>query len=129
MIIHYKGLVEKEIGGKTIFFKFNMAAFTLLNDLQGVSLEEFSAQIKKPRFSTLTNFLFAGAETAYQMDSKNCDVNGSRTFTQFDASEWLNEIGIGSEGAGGLFAKAFEVPESKNDQPLKKQGKVNSKTS
>ena len=120
MIINYKGLVDLEIGGKVISFKFNMAAFTLLNDLQNCSMRELSVQLSDPKFSTFANFLYAGAETAYLQDGKNADAKGKRTFTQFDGPEWMNQLDV--DKVHSLLGKAFEVPESKNDQPLETQG-------
>jgi len=115
MIINYKGLVEKEIGGKTIHFKFNMAAITLLNKIQGGGFREFSEQLQNPRFDTFESFLYAGAETAYAQDGKNSDKEGKRIFKREDASDWLNELGL--DGAGSLYIQAFEVPETKNENP------------
>jgi len=127
MIINYKGLVEREIGGRTVFFKFNMAAITLLNKIQGVGFKEFSEQLQDPRFDTFANFLYAGAETAFVSEGKNADKEGKRTFSFDDATEWLNELGI--MGAGELYIQAFEVPETKNDNPPSSTEAESSKTS
>lgn len=114
MIVNYKGLVEKQIGNKTIVFKFTMASITMLNDLQNVNLSEFAQQLKAPKFSTISNFLYAGAEVAYQSEMKNADDKGKRDFVYEDADEWLNTMGITE--ALEMFLEAFSVPETNDSK-------------
>jgi hypothetical protein len=43
-MIHFKGVVEKEIGGKKVFFKFNMAALSFFADLQGLTIQKLGLE-------------------------------------------------------------------------------------
>lgn len=112
-MIHFKGIVEKEIGGKKYFFKFNMAALTLLGDLQNAGIVEMGKQLKNPKLSTIANFLYAGAVTYCRQEKV------PQTFTQDDATEWMMAIGLPE--SIDLLTEAFDVPE-KNQVPPQETG-------
>jgi hypothetical protein len=112
-MIHFKGVVEKEIGGKKVFFKFNMAALSYFADLQGLTIQKLGIELSDPKFSTIANFFYAGAVTYCRQEKK------PQEFTQDDALEWIGIIGF--EEAVQLFADAFVAPVEKN-QPAPTTG-------
>jgi hypothetical protein len=112
-MIHFKGIVEKEIGGKKFFFKFNMAALTLFGDLQGLTLRQLGLELQNVRLSTLANFFYAGAVTFCKQEKSE------QTFSQDDAAEWIAELGIIESLR--LLNEAFDVPE-KNQVPPQETG-------
>lgn len=108
MLIFFRGDVEKKVGGKNRLFRFNMAAITLLGDLQNAPLTQLAVEVSNPKMSTVANFLYAGAYTYARQEKKMID------FSQDDATEWLNEIGL--DVALEMLGKAFEVPEPEKDK-------------
>jgi hypothetical protein len=113
-MIHFKGVVEKEINGKKVFFKFNMAALSFFSDLQGLTIQGLSKELTDPKFSTLANFFYAGAVTYCKQEKKPQD------FTQDDAFEWIGVLGF--ETAVQVFADAFTSPPEKNLKAPQKVG-------
>lgn len=109
-MLQFKGLVEKEIGGKKVFFKFNMAALTLFGDLQGLSFAEIGIELANPKLSSLSNLMYAAAKTYDRQEKPKEPQN----YSQDDATEWVAELGFGE--ALNFFNEAFEVPEEKNGQ-------------
>jgi hypothetical protein len=105
-MIHFKGVVERQIDGKAVLFKFNMAALSYFADLHGLTIQQLSKELTDPKFSTIANFLYAGAVTYCRQDKVK------QEFTQDDAFEWVAALGF--EEAVLLFAEAFNSPTEKN---------------
>ena len=103
----FRGDVEKTINEQSVHFRFNMAALTLLGDLQNASLTELGRQLIDPKLSTIANFLYAGAYTYCKQEKKII------TFTQDDATEWVSVMGIPS--ALDLLLQAFAVPDAEKN--------------
>jgi len=112
-MLQFKGVVEKEIGGKIVLFKFNMATLTMFGDLQNASLAEVGAELANPRISTLVNFLYAGTKV-YDRQEKPSKL---QNYSQDDAAEWIEKLGF-DEGLS-LMNEAFDAPEIKNGQAPK----------
>jgi hypothetical protein len=104
-MIHFKGLVERQVNGQVIVFKFNMAALVYFGDLCGLSLRDIALEFQNPRLSTITNFLYAGAVTYCRQEKK------VQTFTQDDAAEWLAQLGL--DEVMKIFSDALSVPTDK----------------
>jgi hypothetical protein len=114
-MIHFKGVVEKEINGKKVFFKFNMAALSYFADLQGLTIQQLSKELTDPKFSTIASFFYAGAVTYCKQEKV------SQEFSQDDAFEWISVLGF--EEAVQLFADAFTAPVEKNPKAPQKVGR------
>lgn len=112
-MLQFKGLVEREISGKKVFFKFNMAAMTMLGDLQNLSMADLGVELANPKFSTVANFLYAGAKVYDRQEKPKEPQN----FSQDDAAEWLSQMGLSA--AMDLFNEAFDAPETKNGEAPK----------
>lgn len=112
-MLQFKGLVEKEINGKTIRLKFNMATLTLLGDLQNVSLAELAQELEAPKLSTVANFMYA-ASVVYDRQEKPKEPQAA---TQDDACEWIEAIGF--REALKIVNDAFESPDVKNESAPK----------
>lgn len=96
-------VIEIDISGKPVRFKYNMAALTLFGDYQNASLQELIEQISgKPRLSTISNFLYAGYVTCCKQEKHKIE------YTQDDACEWVNELGI--DKALLMLINAFDIP-------------------
>jgi hypothetical protein len=87
-MIKYRGLVEKEIAGKKVFFKFNMAAIEMLGDLQDMGASKILTSGGEAKLSTLSAFLYSGAVQYCKQEKKVPD------FTREDATEWVAELGL-----------------------------------
>lgn len=102
-MVRFKGEAEKEVNGKKLSFKWNMAALCLLGDIQNRSMSQLAREFLNPKFSTLSNFLYVGAVEFYKQSKKPID------FSTDDAAEWLDIIGI--DKTLDLLSTAFETPE------------------
>lgn len=119
-MIKYRGLVEKQIGDKKVFFKFNMAAFEMLGDLQDMGASEIIRSGGRAKLSTLSAFLFSGAKQYCKeksIDPKYQDPG----YTRDDATEWIGELGL--KTVMEMFTACFEAPkyEVKNDKATLKE--------
>lgn len=101
-MIKYRGLVEKEIAGKKISFKFNMAAFEAMGDDLNLGLSGLLVSMGTGKLSTLATFLFRGATQYYKQEKKQID------FTREDASDWLGELGF--EEVTKMCEACLDVP-------------------
>lgn len=109
-MIKYRGLIEKEIAGKKVFFKFNMGAIELLGDLQNMGASQILTTGAEARISTLSAFLYAGAVQYCKQEKKTPD------FTREDSTEWIGELGLSE--VLKMFTEAFTGPkyeEEKNE--------------
>lgn len=107
-MIKYRGLVEKSINNKKVFFKFNMAAFEMLGDLQNMGLSEVIRSAAVGRISTLSAFLYSGAMQYCKQEKTKAD------FTREDTTDWIEQIGW--ENVLKLITDCFEAPEVKNEE-------------
>lgn len=107
-MIKNRGTVEKEIAGKKIGFKFDMAAFEAMGDDLNLGLSGLLISIGQGKLSTLATFLFRGATRYCKAEKKQVD------FTRDDASDWLGELGF--EETMKLAESCIEAPkhEEKN---------------
>lgn len=112
-MLQFKGIVEKDINGKKVFLKFNMATLTMLGDLQNVSLTELAQELMNPKLSTVANFLYAGAKVYDRQEKPKKFQN----YTQDDASEWVAALGF--DDALSILNDAFDAPETKNEDAPK----------
>lgn len=87
-MIKYRGLVEKEIAGKKVSFKFNMAAFEAIGDDLNLGLSAMLITMGSGKLSALSTFLYRGAMQYCKQEKKQPD------FTREDATEWLGELGF-----------------------------------
>jgi hypothetical protein len=113
MISFNGGDVEKQIKGKPVTFRFNMASLTMLGDLQNASLTALAYECMNPKLSTLANFLYSGAYVYCKQEKKKID------FTQDIGPEWDAELGI--DGALDMLLKAFELPDQPESESEKNQ--------
>lgn len=112
-MLQFKGIVERDINGKKVFFKFNMASLTMLGDLQKISFQELGLELGSPKLSTIVNFLYAAAAVYDRQDKPKVPQN----FSQDDAAELVAEMGFAD--ALSLLNNAFDAPEIKNDDAPK----------
>lgn len=101
-MIKYRGLVEKEISGRKISFKFNMAAFEAVGDDLNMGLSALLISMGTGKLSTLATFLYRGALQYCKQEKIE------PTFKREDASDWLGELG---------FEEAMRMAEACLDTP------------
>lgn len=109
-MIKNRGTVEKQIAGKKIGFKFDMAAFEAMGDDLDLGLSGLLTSIGQGKLSTLATFLYRGAMRYAKAEKKQID------FTREDASEWLGELGFEETIKLALSCIDAPVLEEKNTQ-------------
>lgn len=107
-MIKNRGTVEKEIAGKKISFKFNMAAFEAMGDDLNLGLSGLLISIGQGKLSTLATFLYRGAMQFCKSEKKQPDFNRE------DASEWLGELGF--EEVMKLAESCIEAPKHEGEK-------------
>jgi hypothetical protein len=95
-MIKYDGLIEKEIGGKKIFFRYNMAAIIELGDMVNMGASDLLIEGSKAKLSLLTSFLLAGALQHWKQEHKTQESKMKEPFpyTFDDACLWFAELGL-----------------------------------
>ncbi|HYF69085.1 MAG TPA: hypothetical protein VD884_13170 [Ohtaekwangia sp.] len=116
-MIYFKGIVEKEVNGKKIFFRHDMGALTMLGDIQNIGVNEIIRDCMRAKLSTLASFLYAGAARYCNLEKKTID------FTMDDAVEWLSDDKIGFKATLDMVEDCFKSPkyEEKNGEATVKQ--------
>lgn len=110
-MIKYRGLVEKEIAGKKMFFKFNMAAIIELGDITDLGASGLLTEGSKAKLSVLTAFLYAGALQYWKSEHKTSESKFKEpwVYTVDDAAEWFAELGL--QPVLTMFLNCFRGPE------------------
>jgi hypothetical protein len=111
-MIYFKGVVEKEVGGRKIYFRHDMGALSMLGDIQNIGVNEIIKDCMRGKLSTLAAFLYSGAVRYCAVNKKEID------FTMDDAIEWLTEDKIGFAATLKMVEECFKSPkfEEKNGQ-------------
>lgn len=120
-MIKYRGVREEKIGDKTVFFKHDLQALTMLGDMQNIGVNEIIKDCGRAKLSTLAAFLYCGAYRYWQTEKKVNDKGID--FTLEDATEWLDESNLGLVRTLGIVTDCFETPkyEVKNDKATPKE--------
>lgn len=116
-MIKYRGVREEKIGDKTVFFKHDLQALTMLGDMQNIGVNEIIKDCGRAKLSTLAAFLYCGAYRYCIQEKKPVE------FTIDDCTEWLDESNLGLVRTLGIVTDCFETPkyEVKNDKATPKE--------
>lgn len=124
-----KRVLEKEIDGKLVGFRFNMLALGKACQIEGCSVDELykklgmtvknigtkeepvMVQEQPTDLITLTNFFFASAVIYKEGKGERVD------FTTADVSDWLEYFDVNE-----TLSLAFKTPDLKNTEAPQKTG-------
>jgi hypothetical protein len=117
-MIKYDGLIEKEIAGKKIFFRYNMATIIELGDMMDMGASDLIIQGSRAKLSLLTAFLLCGAIQYWKQEHKTQDSKNKDpfTYTLEDAIVWFKELGL--QPVLEMYSTCFGAPkyEEKNEE-------------
>lgn len=110
-----KGIIERDILGKSRGFKFGTYQMGLLSELQGTALSDLeNVDADKNNFKTLINYLYSAAVSYCKSNKIQID------FTNVDVADWIDEIGLdeagkivsdGTEINTGIISKKVSAPQ------------------